>query len=539
MVESVVVASRTHQPIPLSQEIQNHKLPLDLTAMGTEILESFDIIITFQSTIKAFRNHDYTWVPVNQDHIAGEWTPKIIQLENGCYVQPNQNKGYWEINKNKPNVLLWRFNPTHSKPLTVYTGTKNERVLAEANAPFQTDVPLSLLFSQQNAVEFSRSPEPFLPIVCFTDHCDFDTPQSLKAQREFFKQNQVKITKGFFLNHFSKRADNASYENDKAELEHWLANGHEPAYHSLSQSLKKDEDAFADFYNFKPPFDQCPTWIDHGYQPYNFSLYQNKGVNETTFADNLSQKNIRILWNYIDSGTAALGVINQLNTNDFTLESFSNGAKNLRFKTKMSVLIKNIMFHYYADEKMILKYKSLAGSFKKMVQQKKAALFIGFIRNLFALIMPLLKVFLFWNYHKNKPYKLAKYSPLLFKHQMGGKQFCIFQTLEMIDFRAALHPKNIDKLIAEKGIFIAHTYFAVPMKYHVGRIFTIPETVDEQVTKNFNYLGQKIRNREVWNPTLQELVDFLSTFETTLLDIDVDGSITIVTSAGIPNRAIN
>ncbi|MBP6557903.1 MAG: hypothetical protein KA213_06015, partial [Flavobacterium sp.] len=460
------------------------------------------------------------------------------QLENGCYVQPNQNKGYWEINKNKPNVLLWRFNPTHSKPLTVYAGTKNERVLAEAHAVLTQDCSLSLLFSKNNAVEFSRSPEPFLPIVCFTDHCDFDTPQSLKAQREFFKQNQVKVTKGFFLNHFSKRADNASYENDKTELEHWIADGHELAYHSLSQSLKKDEDAFDDFYNFKPPFNQCPTWIDHGYQPYNFSLYQNKGINETTFSDNLNHKNISILWNYIDSGTAALGVINQLNSEDFTLKSFSKGTKKLQFKTKISLLIKNIMFHYYADEKMILKYKGLAGSFKKMVQQKKAALFFGFIRNLFALIMPLLKVFLFWNYHKNKPYKLAKYTPLLFKHQMGGKEFYIFQTLEMVDFRDALHPQNINKLIAEKGLFIAHTYFAVPMKYHVGRIFKTPDCIDEKVAANFQYLSKKISNNEVWNPTLKELVDFLSTFETTVLDIDAEGKITIANSAGIPNRAI-
>ena len=92
------------------------------------------------------------------------------------------------------------------------------------------------------------------------------------------------MTKGFFLHHYSKRADNASYENDQAELQLWLSDGHELAYHSLSQSLKKEEEAFADFYQFTPPFDQCPTWIDHGYQPYNFSLYQNKGLNESTYA---------------------------------------------------------------------------------------------------------------------------------------------------------------------------------------------------------------------------------------------------------------
>jgi hypothetical protein len=538
MVESVVVTSQTHQPFPLSQEIQDHKLLIDLSALGSSVSESFEVVITFKSAVKSFRNHDYTWVDTKQNRIAGEWVPKIIQLENGYYVQPNQNKGYWEIHKNKPNVLLWRFHPAFSNPLTVYTGSKNERVLAEAHTVLPEDCSLSLLFSKQNAIEFSRSPEPFLPIVCFTDHCDFDTLESLKIQREFFKQHQIKVTKGFFLNHFSKRADNASFENDSTELERWLADGHELAYHSLSQSLKNDEEAFADFDHFTPPFDDCPTWIDHGYQPYNFSLYQNKGINETTFADQLNRKNIRILWNYIDSGTAALGVINQLNPEDFTLKRFAKGAQNLNFKTKIGVLIKNIIFHYYAEEKMILQYKGLAGSFKKLTQQKKVSLLFGFLRKVWALSLPLLKVFLFWSQHKNKPYKLAQYTPIIFKHQLAGKQFYIFQTLEMIDFRAALHPQNIDKLIAEKGLFIAHTYFAVPMQYHVGRIFKTPDRIEEKVAANFEYLSKRIRNKEVWNPTLKELVHFLSTFETTVLEVDAEGKIIVANSTGVPYRVI-
>jgi len=539
MVKSVQVISKIQRSFPLSHEIQNGKLKFEISTEAIGISESFDVVITFTSPIRFFRNHDYTWVHVKQDRIAGQWVPKILLLENGYYVQPNQNIGYWVVNKQNPSVLLWRFNPEFSNPLTVYTGTKNERVLAHAQSILPEKLSLSLLFSNQNAVEFSRSPEPFVPVVCFTDHCDFDTLDSLKIQRAFFKKHQVKVTKGFFLHHYSKRADNASYENDQAELQLWLSDGHELAYHSLSQSLKKDEEAFADFYQFTPPFDQIPTWIDHGYQPYNFSLYQNKGINEQTFADNLSQKNIEILWNYIDSGTAALGVINQLNPEDFTLLRFSKGAKHLSLKAKIGVLIKNIMFHYYASEKMILRYKGLAGSFKKMVQQKQFKLFFEFVQNLSALTVPLLKVFLFWHYHKKRPYKLAQYTPIVFKHQLADKTFFVFQTLEMVDFRAALHPQNIDKLIQEKGLFIAHTYFSVPMTYHTGRLFKTPNTIDEKVDANFQYLSQKIRNKEVWNPTVKELVDFLSTFETAVLDLDVQGKIIVVNSAGIPNRPIS
>lgn len=539
MIESVVFTSKTHTAVLLSKDIKDHKLVFDDAVFRTKGLQSFDITITFQSKITAFRNHDYTWVPINTDRIAGAFAPKAVQLENGYFVQPSMNWGYWEIHRKKPKVLLWRFNPEFSNPLTVYTGPRSERILAAANNSFEWKGGFSLLFSNKNIVEFSRSALPFLPIACFTDHCDFDTLESLKLQRVFFKENNIKVTKGFFLNHFSKREDNASMENDKEEYGKWQDDGHELAYHSLSQSLKEEKESFADFYNFVPPFDNNPTWIDHGYQPYNFSLYQNKSLNESAFSQNLQQKGISRLWNYIDSGTASLGVINQLNTNDFTLQSFSKGIKNLGFKDKAGVLIKNIMFHYYADEKMILKYKGLAGSFKKVLQHKKVTLFFSFIANVFSLLLPLLKVFVFWGHHKKQPYKLAKYTPLIFRHRLAGNDFYVFQTLEMVDFRASLAPANIDKLIQENGVFMAHTYFSVPMDYHRGRIFKNPQTIDETVAANFKYLSSKITNREIWNPTLTELVEYLSKFEDAILDINREGAIEIANAAGLHNRTVN
>ena len=191
MVKSVQVISKTQCSFPLSAEIQNGKLSFDLSVLDDTASESFDLVVTFTSSIQSFRNHDYTWVNVKDNRKAGPWVPKILLLENGYYVQSNQNKGYWEVNKQNPFVLLWRFNPEFSNPLTVYTGTQNERVLAQAHSLLPDKLSLSLLFSNQNAVEFSRSPQPFLPVVCFTDHCDFDTAESLKIQRAFFKEHNV------------------------------------------------------------------------------------------------------------------------------------------------------------------------------------------------------------------------------------------------------------------------------------------------------------------------------------------------------------
>ncbi len=538
MIESVVFSSKTQKRIALPVEIQNNKLILSKALFATESLATFDITITFKNAVSEFRNHDYTWVQCNQECIAGAYAAKAIKLADGTMVQPNLNCGFWEINKNNPKALLWRFNPNDAHPLTIYTGSHYERILANASQSFDYKTDLALLFTTQEVIEFSRSAIPFSAVACFTDHCDFDTLESLQLQRAFFKANNIKVTKGFFLNQFSKRDDNASVEFHKEEFVKWLQDGHELGYHSLSQSLKRDTDSFKDFFSFTPPFATCPTWIDHGYQPYNLSLYQNKAIDETVFSNNLKQKGITTLWNYIDTGTSSLGVINQLNPKDFTLKSFYNGIKNLSFKSKLGILIKNIMFHYYADEKLIMKYKSTAESFKQLVYQKKLNRIFCLIANAINLSIPILKVFLFWNSHKNKPYKLAKYSPLLFKHQIAGNEFYVFQTLEMVDFKKSLHPKNIDKLIAEKGVFIAHTYFAVPMEYHEGRIFKNAQTIEVTVSENFQYLSKKIRENELWNPTLNELVEFLTKFEQTILDINPDGKITVLESAGLPYRLI-
>ncbi|MFN3755248.1 hypothetical protein [Flavobacterium sp.] len=536
MVESVVFLSKTQKSVSLPCAIQNHKLIIETAFFDREAIPSFDLVITFKNDITSVRNHDYTWVKCNNDFVSSSFSPKIIKLDNGFFVQPNLNYGYWEIQKKNPKVLYWRFHPQQAHPLTVYSGEYNQRVVAEADSGIDFKLDLALLFTTQNAIEFSRSSIPFSSVACFTDHCDFDTLPSLKLQRTFFKKHNIKVTKGFFLNHFSKRTDNASVEFDRDEFEKWLDDGHELAYHSLSQSLKNDEESFKNFFSFTPPFGDVPTWIDHGYQSYNFSLYQKKGINEADFSNNLKEKSITTLWNYIDSGTTALGVINQLNPNDFTLNSFYSGIKKMSLKTKLSLLIKNIMFHYYADEAMILKYKSLASSFKKMIQKKNPLLFFNFLGSLFSLAVPILKVLIFWNQHKNKPYKLAKYTPLVFKHTIAENEFYVFQTIEMIDFRMSLHPDNINKLINESGIFIAHTYFSVPMKYHEGRMFKNPETIDEVVEANFKFLGEKMKNQEIWNPTIKELVQFLANFEKTVLDINADGKLIVINAATLPYR---
>ena len=535
MIESVVITVKNQPSVVLSTNIQTHKLVIDTLGEG---IQSFDIVITFQNLISSFRNHDYTWVKANKDCVAGTYSPKAVQLSNGVFVQPNVNEGIWEIHKKSPNVLLWRFNPMDAMPLATYKGSANEKVIQSAKTKNSFPRQLELLFSQHNAVEFSRSPIPFSAIACFTDHCDFDTLENVQLQRTFFKEHHIKVTKGFFLNHFSKREDNASYENNTAEFNKWRDDGHELAYHSLSQSLKSDKDSFEDFFAFHPPLEAIPTWIDHGFQCYNLSLYQNYNIADEVYSNSLKDKKITTLWNYIDSGVATAGVLNQLNPNDFKLQRYYNGIRHLKLSERIGAMLKCIMFFYYADEKLIDKYKKTAQLFKDLFYGKKIKLLFKLFQNLFSMLLPVARVFLLWNKHKNIPFKLAKYTPLFFKHRIGENDFYIFQTVEMNDFKKGLQPSNIEKLIAESGIFIAHTYFSLPLEYHRGRLLKNESEIDIEVIENFVYLSKKIKEKLIWNPTLNDLITFMANFEKTLLEVNDEGKIIVANASGLPFRNI-
>ena len=523
-ISIITPSGKTACPTPENGQ----KAVIDLSSAAS--VHSFDIEIVFNQRINKFRTHDYRWESASAGCIAGCFAPKIIQLANGCYVQPATQTGIWELGDRK--TLLWRFNPEGAAPLTVYGDGHGKQIeCAKASFPGQ----VMLLFSFSGAIEFSRSAVPFTAVACFTDHCDFDTPESLALQREFFKKAGIRVTKGFFLNHFSKRPNNASIEREAQEFAKWRADGHELAYHSLSQSIKNDQDSFNDFADFTPPYPDLPTWIDHGYQPYNLSLYAHR-LSDQAYVATLREKNITTLWNYIDSGTATDGVINQLNPSDFTLSKFSSGNKGLSLKSRLGQLVKNVMFHYYADERIVNRYKQTAGSAKKVLYQKHWRSFWPLVKNVIGLGVPIGRVLFRWPTAKHKPYRLAKYTPVVFRHRIAGQEFYIFQTLEMVDFARGLSGDNIDKLIAESGLFIAHTYFSVLASYHHGKMFSRPDQIDVRVARNFEYLGEKVHSGEIWNPTLHELVDFLANFERAVLDVNALGNIVVANAHGLPYR---
>lgn len=536
MITSIrILASSFQQSIKLPDE-NAAKIAINCDSVIQKGFQSFDIVITFSKPILSFRNHDYTWADLKKDRVANSFCPKIIQLDQNVFVQANTTAGIWEVNKKHTNQLIWRFNPSFSNGITQYKGKENTKAIDAANSVISIIESPTLLFTNQ-PLEISRSKIPFSAIACFTDHCDYDTPENLEMQRLFFDQISLKTTKGFFLNHYSKRDDNASFENDSEAISQWKKSGHELAYHSLSQSIKSDEESRHDFKTFQAPFPDIKVWIDHGFQPYNFSLFQNNNWKASDYETVLKQKNITTLWNYIDAGTATKGVINQLNAEQFTLQKFAAAIESFSFKSRLVLLFKNIIFHYDNHPKRIRNYIDAVANVRAIVQKKKVLAIWDLLLNVLPLVGVVAKVMILWNVVKNKPYKVAQYSPLLFQHTIDQHQFHIFQTLEMVDFKKALVAQNIDSLIQESGVFIAHTYFSVNMEHYSGKLFKNKTQLDDEVVHNFEYLANKIHENRVWNPTLSELISYWNDYENTIFDINNQGQVELKNNQQITSRS--
>lgn len=497
------------------------------------IEDPFALKITFEEPIAFVRNHDYNWSLPYENFCANIFAPKMIKLKNGYVVQSNLMKGSWRLEKKGKNVLYWFFNQKYQRPIVQYKGISNIREVEDFKESVRVN-QLSLLISNYNGLEFSRSQIPFSGVICFTDHCDFDTLLSLKTLRAFFKSLNIKTTKGFFLNHYSKRIDNASYENDKNELSSWLADGHEMAYHSLTQSLRDFNEATKEFENFTPVFSSS-TWIDHGYQPYNLSLTNYLSGEYHEKIGNLNKKGINNYWNYIDSGYATDGVINQMNPNHFTLGAYRNGIKSYSIKKRFGLGIKNLIFHYTGNEKQIDNYKKLVSIFKKGIKHVFLKKSFDFVRHFLVLINEMIGVIYNWKDAKKNIYPLALYTPTIFK--VTDTSF-IFQTLEMTDFEKGLSSNNIDILIRESGLSILHTYFSVQLSYHEGRVMQDEQTINSRVLSNFKNLSHRINNGDLWNPTLEELLEYLQGYFDLELDIGKNGEIYEVSNSCLISRLV-
>jgi hypothetical protein len=457
--------------------------------------EEISLIIEFSRSIIAYRSPRYTWEKLTKKEVSlNSHSPKVIVFDDGTHMISSSNIGAWVLKNTR--TLEWVLKSSLLTPIFHYA-QDGSRVF---NRLFDIEsFDLELLCTKGEVPEFSRSKIPFKAIICFTDHCDFDHRDNLSKQLLFFNQNNIKVSKGIFLNHFSKRPENTSYERDSDLIKGFHENHHELFYHALTQSARDKEDAIREFQNFVPPVEfKISTYVDHGYQIYNLTKRNETGLSDYEWSALMAQKGIHNFWNYLDSGTANSGIINQLNTEHFSL------GRILKYKLFDIVFIIRTQLFFSGNEGLLLNYRELAKLTKKFIQKKSLAKLFVLTRKIIGIAGFLTKSLLF---EKNKVFKYATHTPFIFKNIIGGNCFNFFQTVEVTNFEKTFSRKNIDLLIKESGAIIAHCYFSSPLMHQTGRLFA-GDNISFKNQCNFEYLKHKIQSNDVWNPAISELIQF-------------------------------
>lgn len=486
----------------------------------------------FKEPILYVRDYNYTWAKPHENYLASELCPKIIKLQSGVCIQANLIAGAWQLSSHNKYELYWLFNQKNQYPYTQYRKPGNHKhIISHKKVTRLSDLKLLITNSP---LEISRSKIGFTSVICFTDHCDFDTPENLTTLREFFKKYDIKVTKGFFLNHYSKRQTNASFENNSLELKKWQDDGHELAYHSLTQSIKSKEKAIYEFENFEA-LNKTATWIDHGYQPYNFSCLQSSGFSKNQYLNLLKSKNIKYLWTYIDNTSAHKGIINQLDFTSFKLKTLLKATEKDTFVKRWSLVSKAILFYYYNSSKTTQAYKSIAGIFKKLKKRFNIKDLLSFIQVILKIIYWLF-IPLIFKQNRNKVYPLSYYKPTIFQF---NSDFYMFQTIEMNDFVNGLCKHNQDQMIKNKGFALLHTYFSVDFSYHKGRLLKDNNKINPEAEETFKIFCNNIQASKLWNPTFKELMQYIQPLFNSELKLDADNKVVFAETNHLLTRYIS
>jgi hypothetical protein len=532
--------------IAFTHSVEAHFNEISIEFNEPVLLTDLSISISFDQKILAWRNFDYTWTDCSKDRFSNYYSPKILKLEDGTKVVGGITEGIWHFEKNHPEKLTWSIVEPWATPVFQY-GEKNIRNFVNTPRLFSDKLTLRVYNTKNNVEEWSRSPLPFAGTICFTDHCDFDTLGLLKKQREVFKNNNIKVTKGIFQYHYSKRGDNCSLDKPEEleEYKKWVEDGHQLAYHSITQTKKPGSEPFEDFEKFGLTIADTDTWIDHGYQPYNFTQIANNPskFNEERWIRHIKNKGVNCLWSYLDSGETARGIINQLNPESFRYEKLYNSVSKASMKVKVSERIRLFLF-YFTNEDKLLKYRNLSSNIKNFAKAKNIMHVFSMMKLLPALSGSISNALAPGSEIRNAIPRFSKWCPALFKIKVGTPdEITFFQTVAVKDYPGTFSEENLSTLMKEGGLCIAHTYFAFLENHHQGRMFKDKQgNMSNDVVNTFQQIGSKISSGEIWNPTFSELAKYYDLFRFLEYEFnESDGSLKLKSNSetnNIPKRNI-
>jgi len=529
MIKTITLKQKnnTNETVKPIWSFVNNVLNIEIEKSGSKLFSELKIIIEFTDEIVEWRNFNYRWVDCSEIRIANYYSPKLLKLSNGFKVAASVTTGAWYFDPKYKNHLIWVLTDRWLTPVIQFD-KNGKRLFQEPELLVENLPPLKLLFTKESVTEWSRSKYPFSAIVSFTDHCDFDSELLLAKQRQLFATKNIKVTKGLFFYHHSKREFNTSLEREKQEYDKWTEDGHELACHSLTQSFRQTENEWKkDVDSFLESDYNISTWIDHGYQPYNITMQYQNEISSDSWLSMMEKRGIRYIWTYLDSGTSGKNTLNQIDHTRFTLGNKYSELSGLDFKERWMQFAR-YLFLFHSKERDTVAYRKVSG----IIRKKSVSLFIRNIGSVARVIFRAVNIFLSWSHIKDKPAQSAKYSPLIFDIN-SESTIRGFQTVEVSEFRDSFNHDSLSEFINDAGVCIAHTYFSVLLLHYKGRMFKDSSgTLNDGVEEAFSVLGKFIGKRKIWNPTLNELGDYFRKFEA--LEFILDDNNNVVPEKDFP-----
>lgn len=344
--------------------------------------------------------------------------------------------------------------------------------------------------------------------ACFiiTDHCDYDQADTLQTFLNGWLGKGLKLTKGVFAlrSDYAKEGLAATLEDkDYLQLINELHNdGSEIAPHALNQSGQISKDSFdAALHSISETYN-CRTWIDHGsYQKYTYSV--GGGTNEYRLTDKLKELGFTSLWSYYD---APIDAAQSLNMFSSTPVSYKQVGKNL-LRGKLATA-----GHYL---KTILERKNqgnastlvkLMGAVRKNLLSKTSIK--GLIKDIYTVFR--------YSTRQEQYYtagELNNFSPVLYSecrqplYNREENDLLLFATQEVVHTKDAYTAELLNKLVAEKGLHIGHTYLLNTLPYLNG-VFDNNKQLSKEWMVFVAALSSAVKSGIMWNPTMHEFVAY-------------------------------
>ena len=491
----------------------DNKYSVQLTVLNSQVISELSVDFFLGKVPSFYRSADYEWAEMSTNSvILSNNSSRILKFDDGQKMMALSNFGAWEVFPQKQK-LRWHLIHPDLTPSFTYDEADKRIWHREFSLPEGTQNELNFFCTYSKVPEWARTPMGFLPTVCFTDHCDFDTPELLLSQREILKECGIRITKGIFLYDYSHHPFTASLEHPGilVEFKKWENDGHELAYHAFSKSEGPESDSHFQNYQSPSELQTIETYIDHGFLSYNAT--RQKPEDLCKWAAHQIEKGIKLNWNYVDAFEATANCTNQLAPIDSSIAALWK-SKSLHQKLGLpedtSRLFK-AWLSYGTNEDLDFAVKRLQVSLSKAKNGEQNAIGELLKNGLSSLGNSLdSKMWKRNLFNRTTPNHFSSFSTVFYKNPLfEDRDIWSFQTASLKNYEAVFSQYGLDKMQREKGVLIAHTYLAYTGQNHQGRLFLNESgEINPKAKSALKELGNLIRQGKVWNPTVKEMHHF-------------------------------